>query len=213
MNQSNQSQVFKWSCLAVGVAFGVILLWMIADFKRKMVVSLDKAEATVGQVQQSVEKVNANMPAVLEEIRQTSHTLSRVADDVELMKRVAGISNENEQRGFRGLAIYADELQQLLADESAGKDVKILIEEVVGSDLKVVESVEEFLVGLNKEMILTVLPLSKSRQEILYRVCRSGIRRKPFYIQFGDAEPVLLKEFIREHHPASRDLPEYQSEK
>ncbi len=219
MNGSDQPQViqgakfFKWVCLGVGVTFGFILLWMIADFKRKMVVSLDQAEATVGQVQQSVEKVNANMPAVLKEIRETSRTLARVADDVELMKRVAGISSEDEQRGVRGLAIYADELQQILADESEGKGAIILVEEVVGSDLKEVESVAEFLVGLNKEMILTVLPFSKSRQEVLYRVCRSGIRRKPFYIQFDNAEPVLLKEFICQHHPASRELPEYKIEK
>lgn len=212
MTATVSSQTFKWTCLGTGLVFGTLLLWMIADFKSKLLAAVEKAESTVGQVQSSVENVNAAMPSLLEELRDSSQTLSRVANDVELMKRVAGLAHDQSDRGVRGLAVYADEIQQVLAQKIEGKPAQILVEEVIGSDLKVLESAEEFLVGLNKEMILTILPLSKSRQEVLYRVCRSGIRRKPFYIQLGEHNPQRLEEFIREQHSASRDLPSHQVE-
>lgn len=87
----------------------------------------------------------------------------------------------------------------------------ILIEEVFGSGLKKTDTAEEFLVGLNKEMVAVILPLAKSKQEILYRACHSGPpRRKPFHIQFPDEEPVTLEEFIQRYHAESAELPPYQ---
>ena len=210
MTEKSQSGWFKWVCLVTAIEFGFILLWMISDFKSKMIVALDKAEATIGEVQDSVEKVNSQIPQVLSEIKTTSATLSSLADDVELMKRVAGVGDGDETRGVRGLALYADEVQQLLDEKFKGRNGNVLIEEVIGSDLKKEESAEAFLVGLSKEMVLTILPLSNSKEEVLYRVCHSGIRRKPFYIQFENAEPQLLEEFIKENHPGSRDLPKYE---
>ena len=211
MKEPSASENFRWACLGVAMIFGFVLIWMIWDFKQKMVTALAKAESTVGHVQKSVEEVNNKMPAVLGEIQKTSHTLSRVADDVELMKRVTGINNENEERGVRGLAIYADELQQVLADETEGKNSNILVEEVIGNDLKVHESMPEFLVSLNKEMV-AILVLAKSREEILYRVCHSSIRRKPYFLQINDAEPILLEDFIRKHHATSDTLPSFSKD-
>lgn len=213
MRETQPTSVFKWSGLCAAIVFACLLLWMIADFKRKMVTALDKAEATVNKVQQSVEKVDERMPIVLAEIQNTSRTLSRVADDVELIKRVAGINNENEDRGFRSLAIYADDLQSFLAVETEGKQVQILVKELIGNDLKVVESAAEFLVGVNKEMVVVVLPLAKSREEILYRICHSGVRRQAYFIKFADEEPVELEGFIRERHPASHDLPVFNPDR
>ncbi len=207
-----QPSLFKWTALSIATLFGIVLLWMITDFKQRILVSMEKAEATLDNAKRSVDNVNSKLPAILVEVKQTSQTLARVADDVELMKRVAGIDHESQDRGVRGFALYADELQQILNEQAVAHPAKILKEEVVGSDLKVVETLEEFLVGLSKEMIVAILPVSKSRQEILYRVCHSGVRRVPFYIQIEDAEPVLLEEFVKEHHAASRELPEFFSE-
>lgn len=212
MNHSEQRDRFRWICLGMACLFGVILLWMISDFKRRMIASVSRADLALKKVNESVEEVNNNLPEVIGEIRKTSNTLSRVADDVELLKSVAGVSNENVDRGFRGLAIYADEIQQLLADHAEGQDAHILVEEVIGSDLRVVETVAEFLVGLNREMIAAILPLSKSRQEVLYRATRSSFRRKPYYIQFGTADPIPLEEYLREHHAPSRDLPAFRDD-
>lgn len=213
MAEKTQSGWFKWVCLVAAIEFGFILLWMISDFKSKMIVSLGKAEATVSEVQDSVEKVNSQMPQVLSEIKETSSTLSGLAEDVELIKRVAGVGDGDQTRGVRGLALYADELQQLLDEKFEGRDGNVLLEEVIGSDLKKKETAEGFLVGLSKEMVLTILPLSNSKEEVLYRICHSGVRRKPFYIQFKNSEPQLLEDFIREQHPASRGLPKYQPKK
>ena len=201
---------FLWVSLLVFTTFGIILLWMIADFKRKMVSAVDDVQSTVAKVQLAAEEVDAKIPGIMQEVQQTSHTLSRVAEDVELMKRVAGVDNESNQRGFRGLAVYADDLQQFLATEVEGKSTSMLCEHVIETKLAVTESAEEFLVGLNREMVLAILPLAKSREEILYRVCHSSVRRVPFYIQFEWAEPVLLEDFIRENHAASQDLPAFK---
>ena len=62
-------------------------------------------------------------------------------------------------------------------------------------------------------MISLILPLSKSRQEVLYRATHSGPpRRKPYYIRFPDDEPVKLEEYIRRHHPESAALSAYEAE-
>ena len=108
-----------------------------------------------------------------------------------------------------GLASYAYGIQKVLAEEGGGKGAVIVVEEIFGSDLKVVETVEEFLVGLNKEMLL-ILVTAKSKQEILYRACRTmPPRRAPFSIRFPDSDAITLEEFIRSHHSESAALPEY----
>ena len=67
------------------------------------------------------------------------------------------------------------------------------------------------ILGLNKEMIALILPVAKSKQEILYRATHSGPpRRKPFYLQFPGAEPVTLGQFIKQHHAESASLPAYE---
>jgi hypothetical protein len=120
------------------------------------------------------------------------------------------LNAEQSKEGFRGLATYADEVQKLLADETEGKGVQILKEKVIGKKLEVVEPMEEFLVGLSKEMVTLVL-LAKSKQEILYRACHSGPpRRKPFFVQFPGEEPVAMEEFLKARHPESAALPEFE---
>ena len=80
-------------------------------------------------------------------------------------------------------------------------------EKVIGKKLEVVESADEFLVGLSKEMVTLVL-FAKSKQEILDRACHTRRpRRTPFYLKFPNQEPVLLEAFIRANHPASAELP------
>jgi hypothetical protein len=99
----------------------------------------------------------------------------------------------------------------VLAKHATKKDATIWIEAILGSKLKKVTTAEEFLVGLNKEMVAIILPISRSKREILYRVCHSAPpRRVPFFIQFPGSEPVPLVEFIKRHHEETAGLPEYE---
>lgn len=206
---SMSSGLFRWACFGAAAVFGVALLYLVWDLKRDVTASLDAAQETIGEANAAVAVVNQELPQIVKEVKRGSETLSGVAKDVELIKSVAGIQAD-QTRGVRGLAVYANEVQQVLASQTEGQNATIMIEEIFGSDLKDVESAEEFLVGLSKEMVAIILPLAKSNQEILYRVCHSSPpRRKPFFIRFGDAEPVRLEEFLKKHHPASAALPEY----
>ena len=199
--------MFKWACLTTAIVFGLIALVLIYDLKRDVTDSLHSAQQAVGKANAALETVNGELPTIVGEVKKGTETLSGLAEDVKLLKSVVGI--EKNDRGLRGLASYADQVEQALADATEGKDATIKIEAVIGSSLKDVESVNEFLVGLNKEIIL-ILALAKSKEELLWRVCHSGLpRRKPFYIQFSDAEPVLLQVYIKEIHEASAALPEY----
>ena len=205
--------MFRWACFGIAVLFGMGMLALLYDLKRDVTSSLETARTAVTEANQAVTTVNSRLPEILAEVKAGTEALSQVADDVELIRSVAGIQDDESKHNLRSLATYADEIQRVLTSEAADRNAMILIEEVLGSDLKEVETVEEFLVGLNKEMVSLILPLSKSRQEILYRATYSGPpRRKPYYIRLPDAEPVKLEDFIKQHHPESAALPVYEAQ-
>ena len=198
--------MFKWTCFSVGVIFGVILLVLVVDLKREVTESLDRANQTVAEANKTAETVNAQLPEMVAEVRSGTETLAGLAEDVELIKSLAGLDAEQSDRGVRGLATYADGLQQVLAEKTSGKKVQVMKEKLIGKKLEVVESMEEFLVGLSREMVTLVL-FAKSKEEILDRACHSGPpRRKPFYLRFPGEEPVRMDDFLRQHHPASAEL-------
>lgn len=206
--------MFKWICLGLAVIFGLATLLLIYDLKQDVTASLATAQDAVAKTSDTVTTVNAQLPEIVAEVKKGTETLSDLAEDVALLKRVAGVENASSDRGVRGLVTYADDLQRVLADNIEGKEAVILIEEIFGSKLKQTATAEEFLVGLHKEMVTLILPLAKSKEEVLYRTCTSSPpRRKPFYIQFPGEEPKLLETFVREHHPASADLPAFDAKK
>ena len=192
--------MFKWTCLGAAGLFGLVLLILIVDLKRDVTASLDTAN-------EAMTAVNERLPEMMAEVKSGTETLAGLAEDVELIKSLAGLNAEQSKQGFRGLATYADEVQKVLIEQTEGKGVVVLKERVIGRKLEEVETMEEFLVGLSKEMVTLVL-LAKSKQEILDKACHSRRpRRKPFFLRFPNEEPVLLEEFIRRHHPESASLP------
>ena len=202
---------FRWVCYGTAVLFGVILLWMIADLRAQVKESLNTAQETAREGNRAMKTVNEKLPQIVTEVKKGTETLAELSEDVKLIKSVAGVGNDDQQRGLRGLALYADALQKVFAEQTEGKEAVILLEKIFGADLKKHSTADEFLVALNKEMVTVILPLSKSREEILWRVCTSAPpRRVPFHIQFPDQEPIPLEQFLREKHPASAELPEYQ---
>lgn len=205
--------MFKWICFAAGLIVSLIALILLYQIKVDVAQKLESAKLTIDKSNQTLTTVNQKLPEIVAEIKKGTAALSDLAEDVELIKSVAGIDNDEPSRGIRSLAVYANEIQKRLASGTEGKDAIIMIEEIIGSDLKRVESVEEFLVGLNREMVSIILPLAKSKQEILYRATHSGPpRRKPFYLKFGDDEPVPLQEWIEKNHPESADLPNFKDD-
>jgi hypothetical protein len=205
-----KTAMFKWSCLVGAIIVSIVLLILVADLKNDVTRALDTANAAMVEANEAVAVVNEQLPEMIGEVQTGTETLAGLAEDVELIKSLAGLNAEQSKQGFRGLATYADEIQKVLVEQTEGREVSIMREKVIGTKLEVVESMEEFLVGLSKEMVTLVL-LAKSKQEILHKACHSGPpRRKPFYLLFPGEEPVLLEEFVRKHHPESADLPTYK---
>ncbi len=203
--------MFKWVCFGAAAGFGIVTLVFIYQLKTEVTSALASAESAVEDANQAVTTVNDQLPEIIAQVKTGTETLSQLAEDVELIKSVAGVSDGTSDKGIRGLATYADEMQQMLRDRTQGAGATILIQEIFGKDLKEVESIEEFLVGLNKEMFGIILPLAKSRQEILYRATHSRPpRRQPFHIRLPGQEPQRLDDFIRRHHAASASLPAYR---
>ncbi len=202
--------MFKWICLSVALVFAVLLLLLVADLKRDVTRSLEAANTAVTDANQAVGTVNEKLPEIVTEVKSGTEMLAALAEDVALIKSVAGMDREQQERGVRGLATYADEVQRLLSEHTRGKGVIVMKEKVIGTKLEEVESMEEFLVGLSKEMVTLVL-LAKSKQEILDRACHSSPpRRKPFFLKFADSEPIPMIDFIRRHHPESAALPPFE---
>lgn len=200
---------FQWACLAAAILFGLTILWMIYDLKREVQRSLTAAGEATELGKEAMNTVNEQLPEMVVEVKKGTKTLAELSEDVKLIKSVTGVENEN-QRGLRGLAVYANEVQKFLAEQTEEKQAVILAEELIGSDLKQHSTMEEFLVALNREMVV-ILPLAKSRQEILWRLAHSGPpRRLPFHLKFPDQEPVKLEDYIRQHHPTSGELPVYE---
>ncbi len=201
---------FNWICYATGVVFGVAVLAFVYELKSDVTASLDSAQMAITEANKAIATVNEKLPDIVAAVNKGTATLSGLAEDVELLKSVARIQSDQTQ-GLRGLVSYADQIQQVLAKEGEGKGAVILVQEIFGSDLKRKETVEEFMVGLGKEMLLIILPLSKSKQEILYRVSHSAPPlRKPFFIQFPDTDPISLGEFIKKYHGETAALPDYE---
>ena len=210
--QNGRPDNFRWICLSVAVVFALAILWQINSLKTNVTRSLDSAKKTVSKANEAVTTINGQLPQIVGEIKKGTETLSGLAEDVELIKSVAGLQSQDSNRGLRDLANYADEIQRVLRDQTEGKNATIMIEEIIGSDLKEVESVDEFLIGLNKEMLTLIMPFAKSKQEVLYRASYSGPpRRKPYFVRIDDNEPVQLDAFIKLHHPASAELPEFKN--
>lgn len=202
--------MFKWICLSAAAIFAVVLLVMIGDLKRDVTQSLESANSAVTEANEAVGTVNEKLPEIITEVKSGTEMLAALAEDVALIKSVAGMDQEQQERGVRGLATYADQIQRLLAEKTRGLGAVIMKEKVIGKRLEEVESIEEFLVGLSKEMVTLVL-LAKSRQEILDRACHSSPpRRTPFFLKLPDSEPVQLIDFIRQHHPESAGLPPFR---
>jgi hypothetical protein len=74
----------------------------------------------------------------------------------------------------------------------------------LGSGLKGAIPAQEWVVGARKEaVVLTVL--SNSKKEFVTRLTRNKFHF-PWYIQFGENEPVTLLDWLKANHPATKEL-------
>ena len=111
-NLTSQDSYFNWICYATAVVFGVAVLALIYGLKSEVTVSLDSAQMAITEANQAIGIVNEKLPDIVAAVNRGSETLSGLAEDVELIKSVAGIRGDQTDQGFRSLLNYADEIQK-----------------------------------------------------------------------------------------------------
>ncbi len=199
---------FKWLCLAVAVIFLSVLGWMVNDIRlqvRRSVNTVQTAGATINQElpsivaksKQTTDVVAEHLPEIVTKVQQTTETLAELSQDIRQLKELAGVSSTARDKSLVAYADSAlDEIQQ-----SGGT---IGLKKTFGSGLKSELPAKEWVVGARKEaLILTVL--AKSKAELLERLSHNKFG-SDWFIQIGEAEPLTLQAWLKEHHAATKEL-------
>jgi hypothetical protein len=183
--------VFKWTCLGVAAAFLGFIGWVAYDIRTQL---RDSAET----VRTAGRTVNDHLPAVVEKTQATTETLADLAADVRQLKELAGATG-----GVRDQNLVAYAEGALRQVEASGGTVG-LKKVLGGSGLKSELPAQEWAAGARKEAVFLVA-VARSRKELATRLATNKFG-SPWYIRVGDQEPVPLLDWLREHHPPSRDL-------
>lgn len=183
--------MFKWACLAVAAAFLGFLGWVAYDIRCQVRDSTETLR-TAGHT------VNEHLPAVVEKTHATTETLADLSADVRQLKELAGATGGVRDQN---LVAYADGALKHIAESGGTVGLKKVLG---GKGLKNELPAGEWVAGARKEAVFLVAVV-RSRQELATRLVKNKFG-SPWYIQVGDREPVSLLDWLRENHPASKDL-------
>ncbi|HVK11137.1 MAG TPA: hypothetical protein VM597_20375 [Gemmataceae bacterium] len=176
--------MFKWACLAVAAAFCSFLGWIAYDIR--------------SQLTRSGNTVNEHLPAIVEKTHKTTETLAELSEDVRQLKELAGVTGTARDQN---LVAYAN---SVIAQIEASGGVIGLKKTLGGKGLKDQVPAREWTVGARKEAVV-LTALAKSKKELVTRLSKNKFG-SDWMIQVGDQEPVALFDWLREHHPQSKEL-------
>lgn len=172
---------------AVAALFG----WLLNDLRLEL-----KRSAVV---------VNRDLPVILENTRQSTATLAAVSKDIKDLRDLAGVGDAPRDKT---LVTYADSVLDLIESQ---KDAKIGTEKLIGTSLSDPLPAAEWAAGARKEAVWLTFR-AKSKRELLDRLTESKFG-SAWRIQFGNADPVPLRDWLVEHHPATAEVMRESAEK
>lgn len=175
-----EARIFKWSCLALAAIATGIALWMVNDLR--------------AEVKRTNAAVQQHLPEILANAKQASETIARVSKDVESLRDLAGLSDPTD----RSLVSYADELLDLLD----GQTGQIGLAKLIGKGLKDLVPVQAWVRDARKEALWLTFRAS-TKAEMLDRLAKNKFGSSWYFVPAA-GEPVVLLEWIQQHHPASR---------
>ena len=178
--------MWKWCAFAVATVAVVAFGWMVNDARL--------------EVKETTAEVRRSLPQILKNTERTSETLLAVSEDVRQLRELAGITDKPRDRT---LAPYADSMLDFVAASEAQIG---LMPKLFGSKLKEVVPADEWVVGARKEAIWLAFR-ARSRREMLYKLT-VNIYGSDWYIQFGDDEPIKLRDWLLAEHDLSQPLAE-----
>jgi hypothetical protein len=163
---------FYFGLAAVAVAAVLVLLY---DLRSQM----KAASATV----------NEKLPRILEKTEQSAETLATLSNDIREIRDLAGLPQTEHDKT---LVRYADSVMDAVQASGGRIGTKPLLGG--GDKLKDPVPVAEWVAGARKEALWQTLR-AKSQRELLDRLCETKFG-SAWHIQFGDAEPVPLREWV-----------------
>jgi hypothetical protein len=218
--------MFKWVCLGVAAVFLTAAGWMLNDIRLQVRKStgivetagesvnenlpaiLEKSRQTtdtvsknlpevVAKAKASTEALAKNLPRVVERVDRTTEVLADLAEDVRLLKELAGVNTAVRDKS---LVAYANSVLKKV--ETSGGVIGL--RKAFGAGLKNTRPAAEWVVGARREALFLSL-LVKSKKEMLTRLAKNKFGSH-WYIQVPDQAPVTLLDWLKENHPESKDL-------
>jgi hypothetical protein len=201
--------MFKWICLAVAVVFLAVLAWLVNDLRleiRRSSQIVQTAGQTINEqlptivdkTRRTTDTLAEQLPEIVDKTRATTETLAELAEDIRQLKELAGVSTQARDKS---LVAYANSVLDSI--EASGGTIG-LKKGFGAKGLKNPVPAREWVVGARKEAVLLTI-LANSKAEFTTRLTRNKFH-SPWYIQIGDQEPVPLLDWLKTHHPATRDL-------
>lgn len=179
--------MFRWSCFGLAAIVLGILLWMLNDVR----VEVKRTSVTV----------NEHLPHVLANLKTSTDAVAKLAEDFKNLRNLAGVGAAGASARDGSLVAYADSMLDYLETQ---KGAKIGLDKIVGSGLKDLEPIDDWLRGARKEALLLTF-LVKSKKDVLDRLGKNKFGSK-FYIAPASGEPMPLIDFVRKNHPDSSNL-------
>src|SRR6266849_3054860 len=201
--------MFKWSCLAVAAVFLAVLSWLVNDLRQEIHRSGQMVQAAgqtinehlpdiVDKTKRTTDTFAKQLPEIVDKTRATTETLSELAEDIRQLKELAGVSSQARDKS---LVAYATSVLDSI--EASGGTIGL--KKAFGAKgLKNPVSAKEWVVGARKEAVVLTI-LANSKAEFTTRLVRNKFH-SPWYIQFGEKEPVTLLDWLKANHPATKEL-------
>jgi hypothetical protein len=201
--------MFKWICLIAAVIFLTVLAWLVNDVRLQIRQSSQVVHATgqtinehlptiVDKTRKTTDTLAEHLPEIVEKTRKSTETLAELAEDIRQLKELAGVTNTARDKN---LVAYADSV--LDGIETSGGTIG-LKKTFGGSGLKNTLPAKEWVVAARREALF-LTAVAKSKKELITRLAENKFG-SPWYIQFGDKQPVTLLDWLKANDAATADL-------
>lgn len=174
---------FRWICLAIAMLALFGLGWMLNELRANL--------------KRTADTLNNDLPRILANTKASTETLKLLAEDLKNLRNLAGVSSGSRDRS---LVTYADSVLDLIERQQA----RIGKEKLFGKSLANPMPANEWAVGARREALYQSFR-ARSRRQMLERLSKT-LTGKTWYIQFEDAKPIPLLDWLLENHPESLDL-------
>jgi hypothetical protein len=201
--------MFKWSCLAVAVAFLTVLAWMVNDVRLEIRRSTELIQATghtvnehlptiVDKTKQTTDVVTEHLPEIVQKTRVTVDTVAELAGDIHQMRELlVGTHTPTDTN----LVTYANSVLKCIEASEGKIGLKRL---PPGKGLKSLLPAKEWVAGARLEAVFLTL-VAKSKKDLVTRLARNKFGFH-WYIQVGADEPSTLLDWLKANHPETKEV-------